>query len=393
MSHDGPDEDPRQEFGPSRLPALLGGRHCLPGQADLRTLGGGPLQEVGQRPGQGRLHLEVDHLQGQSGVAAHGVVQAGRRVELLFPCQDQGLAALGQLHLGAQHVLFEGDASLAPGLRVLQDRLGPADGVFLHPAGRASKKDVQVSGGHVELHGLVGPNELEFRDAFARDRLAITAAGPPEVIHGPLQRLLRFPRSHGCPVPFGRMNPSFPGTPGASVEETTPYCPSRSICGKKGAKAACSWPRARSMPARADRSRGLFRRAKAMASVNAKVVSSGSGSRLAEESRGVWSEAPGLTTVSAGLTFRSGGTRTRAATPSWVTSGGMGKGERQEAQPATSIRGISTRTQPNSRGTTAGKVEGHGKATSRHTESPLGGAAPGRDEIPVRAATPTIQTI
>jgi hypothetical protein len=36
------------------------------------------------------------------------------------------------------------------------------------------------------------------------------------------------------------MNPSLPGTPGASVEETTPYCPRTSICGKKG-RTALRW--------------------------------------------------------------------------------------------------------------------------------------------------------
>ena len=64
------------------------------------------------------------------------------------------------------------------------------------------------------------------------------------------------------------------GTPGPRLLEVTPYCPKRSSCGKKGAKATCSWPRVRSMAARADRSRGLLRRAKAMALGSAKVVSS-----------------------------------------------------------------------------------------------------------------------
>src|SRR5262245_21341664 len=76
---------------------------------------------------------------------------------------------------------------LAPSHRIVQDRLGPADGVLLHPAGRAGQEDVQVGGGDVELHGLVGPGELEFGDALAPDRLAVLAAGPPEVVQGPLE--------------------------------------------------------------------------------------------------------------------------------------------------------------------------------------------------------------
>ena len=122
----------------------------------------------------------------------------------------------------------------------------------------------------------------------------------------------------------------------------TPYCPRRSNCGKKGAKATCSWPRARSMAARADRSRGLFRRAKAMASPSAKIVGLASGLSLGNGSGNRWLGSPGLTTVSAGLTFRSGGIRTRAVTAASETSGGMGKGRCQEAQPARKRRATST---------------------------------------------------
>ncbi len=114
----------------------------------------------------------------------------------------------------------------------------------------------------------LGPGELEFRDAFARDRLAIAAAGPSEVVQGPLQRPLRFRRSCGSRA-VGQEESSSPGMPGASVAETMPDCPRRSTCGKKGAKATCSWPCARTMAARADRSRGLYRKPKAMASARA----------------------------------------------------------------------------------------------------------------------------
>ena len=130
--------------------------------------------------------------------------------------------------------------------------------------------------------------------------------------------------------------------PGARLWETAPYCPKISICGKKGAKATCSWPRARSMAARADRSRGLLRRAKAMASPSAKIVGLASGLPLGNGSGDRWLGSSGLMTVSAGLTFRSGEIRTRAVTAASETSGGMGKGRCQEAQPARKRRGTST---------------------------------------------------
>ena len=79
-----------------------------------------------------------------------------------------------------------------PGHRVVQGRLRPADGVLLHPARCPGQQDVQVIRRHVELHGLVGSNELEFSDAFACHRLPIAAPGPPEVAHGPLQGDLGF---------------------------------------------------------------------------------------------------------------------------------------------------------------------------------------------------------
>ncbi len=77
-----------------------------------------------------------------------------------FPRRDEGLAALGQLHIGTQHVVFQRDAFLTPGFRVVQDGLGPADGIILHAAGRAGQQDVQVSGGHVEFHGLARPGRV-----------------------------------------------------------------------------------------------------------------------------------------------------------------------------------------------------------------------------------------
>ena len=175
------------------------------------------------------------------------------------------------------------------------------------------------------------------------------------------------------------MKPTFPAMPGASVSETTPYCPRRSTCGRNGAKATCSWPRARSMAARADRSRGLFRNAKAMASGSAKIVRSGPGPWLgAGSAAGV----PGSTTLSEGLTFRSRGTTTRAAAPAWVTSFGMGKGRSHGAHPATSSTGIRTRIQPSGRGTAAVKVEGQairairnrslrGSRTGRKADAPV----------------------
>ena len=159
----------------------------MPGQADLRALGRRLLQEVGQRPRQRRLQVQVDHLKRQAGITSHGVVQAGRRVEFPLSGQHERLAALRQLHVRTQHVLALHHASLQPGPRVSQDRLGPADGILLHPAGRAGQEDVQVSGGHVERHRLVGPNALELSDPFPCDRPAVAAAGPPEVVQDPFQ--------------------------------------------------------------------------------------------------------------------------------------------------------------------------------------------------------------
>ena len=395
MSRGGPDEDPRQELGPGGLPALLGGRRRLPGQADLRALGGGSLQEVGQRTGQWRLHLQVDHLQRPAGVASHGVVQAGHRVELPFPGQDEGLAALRQLDLGTQHVLPERDASLAPGHRVVQDRLGPADGVLLHPAGRAGQKHVQVSGGHVELHGLVGPNELEFRDAFARDRLAVVAAGPPEVVQGPLQPHFGFgvaPGSEGARQEESLV-PGYAGSQGVGDDAVLPQdidlrqeggeghllLATRSFDGGTGRPQPGAVPQGEGDGVRQREGRpsdaGIWRRTGGSFSESPPSVGrrcKGGGAGLDDGFRR--------------LTFRSGGTKRRAATPAWVTSGGMGKGRCQEAQPATSSTSI---PQPKSRGTAAEKVEGHGRRFAPN-ESPPDGAW--LDEVPVGSLTPTIQT-
>src|SRR5439155_23590405 len=56
----------------------------------------------------------------------------------------------------------------------------------------AGPQDVPVSGGHVELDRLAGPYELELGDALALHYLPVTAAGPPEVVQGPLQRHFGF---------------------------------------------------------------------------------------------------------------------------------------------------------------------------------------------------------
>ena len=139
MSHVGPDEDPRQELGAGRLPALLGGRHRLPGQADLRALGRRLLQEVGQRPRQRRLHVQVDHLQRQAGVASHGVVQAGHGVEFPLPGQDERLAALRQLHLGTQHVL-----ALAPRLPSSRARVSSRIASARRMASSCTRRDARA---------------------------------------------------------------------------------------------------------------------------------------------------------------------------------------------------------------------------------------------------------
>src|SRR5208337_608579 len=96
------------------------------------------------------------------------------------------------------------------------------------------------------------------------------------------------------------------------------------------------------MAARADRSRGLLRRAKAMASPSVKIVGLASEPPPGSGSGNGRLESPGLTTVSAGLTFSSGEIRTRSVTAASETSRGMGKGRCQEAQPARKRRGTTT---------------------------------------------------
>jgi hypothetical protein len=56
----------------------------------------------------------------------------------------------------------------------------------LDAPGRTGQKDIQVGGGHVELHGLVVPGQLELGDAFARGCLTVAPAGPAEVVQHPL---------------------------------------------------------------------------------------------------------------------------------------------------------------------------------------------------------------
>jgi len=110
------------------------------------------------------------------------------------------------------------------------------------------------------------------------------------------------------------------------------------------------------MAARADRNRGLFRRAKAMASSSAKVVGSASGLPPRDGSGDRWRGSPGLTTVSVGLTFRSGEIRTRAVTPASVASSGIGAGLCQKAHPARRRRGTSTPVRHSSLRTAAGRI-------------------------------------
>ena len=128
-----------------------------------------------------------------------------------------------------------------------------------------------------------------------------------------------------------------------------------------------------------------------MASASAKVAVSGPRSRVADWSECGWPGVPGLTTVSAGLTFRSGGIRTRAAMPSGVTSAGMGEGWCQGAQPAISS-GINAHTPPNSRGPTTVNSEHHARAMCAIGTPPIDRTAPRWNEVPVAAATAAIST-
>ena len=87
--------------------------------------------------------------------------------------------------------------------------------------------------------------------------LTVAAASPSEVVQDPFQRQFGL-RVAVRPSPGRQEEPLHAGMPGARLCEVPPYCPMTSICGKKGAKATCSCPRACSMAARADRSRGLL---------------------------------------------------------------------------------------------------------------------------------------
>src|SRR5262249_6485760 len=132
------------------------------------------------------------------------------------------------------------------------------------------------------------------------------------------------------------------------------------------------------MAARADRSRGLLRRPKAMASASPNVVGWSSGLSAAGGPRDAWPGAAGLTTVSAELTSRPGGSRTRAATPAGETSGGVGKG----AQPATTSRGTRTWAPLNRLGTVAGRGCGHGPAIRAIRSPSLGQTTGGWHNAP-----------
>jgi len=115
-----------------------------------------------------------------------------RGVELRLARQDEGVTALRELHLGTQHVLAEGDASGAPYLRIVQDRLGPTGGIHLHAVDGSGEKDVDVCGRDVELDGLVGSENLELSDRRTCERLAVVGWRAPEIVHRPLQCQLGF---------------------------------------------------------------------------------------------------------------------------------------------------------------------------------------------------------
>src|SRR5262249_16604722 len=140
----------------------------------------------------------------------------------------------------------------------------------------------------------------------------------------------------------------------------------------------------------AERSRGLFRRAKAMASGSANVA--GWISRVPGGPESARSAVGDLTTVSAGSTFRSDGIRTCAATPAGVTSGGMGKVECRVVQAGTrSRKGIRTRTDPRICATTAAKVVAPGKATCTIGSPLRGRTGPDYNEVRAVAVTLVIQ--
>ena len=161
----GPDKHAREKRGLGHDQALLSGHDGFSGEADFRALGRRHLQALHQRwAGFGRGRLQVEDPERQGGMAPHDVVQLGDGHELCFLGADEGIPAFRQLHLGTQHVVGVRHPSLETGPCVLQRRLRLTDGLLLHPERRARQEDVQVGGGHVKLHGLVGADELELGD-------------------------------------------------------------------------------------------------------------------------------------------------------------------------------------------------------------------------------------
>ena len=127
------------------------------------------------------------------------------------------------------------------------------------------QKNVQVSGGHVELHGLVGPHELQFSDVLPRNGLTVAAASPPEVVQRPLQCHFGFRIAPGPEVAC-KDESCRPGNAGGQRGGDDAGLPQEIDLRQERREGHLLLATRRSMAARADRSRGLFRRAKAMAS-------------------------------------------------------------------------------------------------------------------------------
>jgi len=125
----------------------------------------------------------------------HHVVQLRQGRQFRFLRADQGLARLGQEHLVAEHIVPVGHAGGAARLRVLEDRLGPANRLFRDQPEGGRHQPLRVSTGRVVGHRLPGTLDLELSDLLAHFGLTIAVARAAKVEHDPLQ--LQFALEEG----------------------------------------------------------------------------------------------------------------------------------------------------------------------------------------------------
>ena len=117
----GPDFDAWEKRRLGHYQVLLGGHHCLPGEADFRALSPRNLQALGQGgAGFRRGQLQVMNRKWQGGVTPHDVVQLGGSHELGFLRLDVGIAAFRQVHLSTQQVVGGRHSPCQQGVGVFQ---------------------------------------------------------------------------------------------------------------------------------------------------------------------------------------------------------------------------------------------------------------------------------